>query len=644
MHHFSACARIVLPLNRESHLLVLTQHFLLTSDNKPGIAFPQEALNGSALVIGSGEGGSDGEKRSRGRAGHRPQATGHRPQATGHRPQATGHRPQATKNPLKHYNTKRFKRKTPFQFILFSALLALFFAGCGDDKTNVTDIALSKSTLKLEVGQEERLHATLKPDNAANQGLQWKSDDENVARVEDGGLVRAVSTGQTVVYAISADGKKTASCKVEVIVPIEGISLERCPGTLTLGSQQLRATVEPVESSNQALTWISTNPAVATVDENGLVSALAAGEATIVVSAQEAFGKTKSCRLKVAPVSGVSINGCWPGGLLHSSRQLAAVIEPSDAANKAVKWTSSNPAVATVSDSGLVSGNGGRGTTTIRVTTEDGDWTDTCEVSNYIPVESVSIGGCSTELLGIEKTRQLSATVFPSDATNRNVTWASLDPTIATVDSNGRVTAPLNSPGGTARIRVRTLEGGKEAMCAVPVPIRATSVQIIGCPEHRLNVDSGPIQLRAHVEPSNATNKAVQWHADPTLLSVDSNGRVTLKGLQGRPSVYVYVGDVMAGGKDRAECKLHIDPIVTGQNVVNSCDGVVRIYGRGFFNTQSVLHKYDISGGVQPVGFRVDSSLQITLTNVAKWTAPGYLEVDGVRSPQGFGAGCGYSL
>ena len=146
---------------------------------------------------------------------------------------------------------------------------------------------------------------------------------------------------------------------------------------------------------------------------------------------------------------------------------LTATITPNNATNPNVTWSSDNQNVATVNQNGEVTAVSA-GDATIKVTTEDGEFEATCSVTvkeaATVPVESVSLDKANLELTEGE-TAQLTATVLPDNATNKNVTWSTSDASIATVN-NGEVTAVS---AGTATITVTTVDGGKTDTCTVTV-------------------------------------------------------------------------------------------------------------------------------------------------------------------------------
>ena len=152
-------------------------------------------------------------------------------------------------------------------------------------------------------------------------------------------------------------------------------------------------------------------------------------------------------------VTGVSLNKTTTSIQVGASEQLTATVEPNNATNKAVNWSSNSPSVATVDNSGNVTAVA-EGTATITVTTQDGNKTATCTVtvtpasSDPVAVTGVSLNKTSTTLT-VGGSETLTATVQPSNATNKAVNWSSNPTSVATVDSNGKVTAVAE---GTATV------------------------------------------------------------------------------------------------------------------------------------------------------------------------------------------------
>ena len=243
--------------------------------------------------------------------------------------------------------------------------------------------------------------------------------------------------------------------------PVTELSLNKTSLALLSGtSETLVATVVP---SDVTLKWSSSNNSVATVS-NGTVTAVGNGPATITVKSEDG-GKSATCSVTVTTaVTGVSLNKTSLSLEVGQSETLTATVSPSTASDKSVIWSSSNSSVASVTSSGKVTAVG-NGTSAITVKSEDGSKSATCSVTVTTAVNGVSLN--KTRLsLEVGKSETLTATVSPSTASNKSVTWYSSDSSVATVTSSGKVTAVKV---GTTSITVTTVDGGKTAVCNVSI-------------------------------------------------------------------------------------------------------------------------------------------------------------------------------
>ncbi len=350
-----------------------------------------------------------------------------------------------------------------------------------------TQIGLNKTEITLKEGEDSAsLAATVTPD--IGKEVTWKSDDPSVIVTPGDGntaTVTAKKTGSTRNTIIRATVKNVrgenveTTCTVHVTsdaVQVDSVTLNKTTLALTVGgSETLTATVLPETAENKTLTWTSSVPGVATV-EGGKVTALAAGET--VITAKTANEKTATCTVTVTaggtttvPVTGVTVT---PATLAltvgQTSASLTAAVAPANASNKAVTWSTSALAVATVDASTGVVKAIAVGTATITATTADGNKTASCTVTvtaaaTDVPVTGVSLSA-KTLVVGKNITKNLKATVAPANATNKNVTWVSSNKTIASVDAKGNVKGLKK---GTVTITATTADGAKKATCAVTV-------------------------------------------------------------------------------------------------------------------------------------------------------------------------------
>ena len=174
----------------------------------------------------------------------------------------------------------------------------------GEVTYKVTGVSLNKDSLTLDVSSSETLNATVAPNNATNQKVTWTSNAESVATVDESGNVEAVAPGTATITVTTADGGYKDTCPVTVTaapVPVTGVSLNKDSTSLTVGgTETLTATVKPEDATNKAVTWTSSNSTVATVDQNGVVTALARGTAVITATAADGRGASASCTVTVS--------------------------------------------------------------------------------------------------------------------------------------------------------------------------------------------------------------------------------------------------------------------------------------------------------------------------------------------------------
>ena len=268
------------------------------------------------------------------------------------------------------------------------------------------------------------------------------------------------------------DGGFQAQCSVTVekpVVDVTGVSLNRTSLSMQEGqTATLVATIAPSDATNKNVTWESDDEDVATVSDKGGVKAIKAGKATILVTTDDG-SETAECSVtvtkKTVKVTKVTLDKKSASIEIGKTVNLKATISPSTATNKAVTWKSSNNKIATVSSKGTVKGVK-KGTAIITVTTKDGGKTATCKVTvKPVAVKSVKLNK-KTASVKKGKTITLKATITPSNATTKTVTWKTSNKKIATVTSKGIVKGVKK---GTATITVTTKDGKKTAKCKVTV-------------------------------------------------------------------------------------------------------------------------------------------------------------------------------
>ncbi len=326
----------------------------------------------------------------------------------------------------------------------------------------VASVELNKASLELIEGESETLTATVKPNDATDKTVTWSSSNATIATVENG-KVTAVKEGEATITA--AAGGKSATCKVVVakkVIAVSSVELNKT--TLELveeESETLVATVKPDDATDKTVTWSTSNASIATV-ENGKVTAIKEGEATITATAG---GKLATCKVvvakKVIEVESIELNKTVLELVEEDSETLVATVKPDDATDKTVTWSTSNASIATVENGKVTAVKEGEAT----ITATAGNKSATCKVvvaKKVIAVASIVLNKTTLQLArGASET--LIATINPDDATDKTVIWGTSDETIIIVE-NGKVTAMKN---GEATIIATA--GEKSATCKVVV-------------------------------------------------------------------------------------------------------------------------------------------------------------------------------
>ena len=375
----------------------------------------------------------------------------------------------------------------------------------------VTDVTVQPAELSMKTDETRQLSVSVLPSNADDRRVEFSTSNAAVAVVAESGMITAKGPGTATITATAKDGSgKKATCTVTVTQPVKGVTVT--PDSVVVpknGVQKLKAAVVPANASNQELVYKSSNETVAIVSKDGIITGLNEGWATITVCAKENEAIYGTCTVKVGlPVYVTKITldttnvTMWAG----ATRQLGVSIEPANADIKSVTYGSSNPDVVTVSSTGLITARKA-GDATITVTAKDGSGKSaSCAVNVKQPVTGIQISPNGYTLVKGD-VKQLSATVMPADASNKEVIWTSSNPAVAAVAADGRVTA-VNE--GSCFITATSKDNASiKASCTIVVGTPVTSVSLT--PQTASMKTGETITLFASVLPTNASNKGVTW-------------------------------------------------------------------------------------------------------------------------------------
>ena len=426
-------------------------------------------------------------------------------------------------------------------------------------KTLAKSITIDKPAVSLKATETAALVATVLPETTTDKAVTWKSDNEAVATVDANGVVTAIAVGEANITATTTDGTNlSASCKVTVIPTLaETITLNQTAVSLkATETAELSVNILPATTTNKAVTWKSQNEAVATVDANGVVTAIAVGETTITVTTADGSNLSATCKVTVVPTPAASITLNTTAVTLKATETatLTTTILPATTTNKAVTWKSDNETIATVDANGVVTAIA-VGEANITATTTDGtNLSATCKVTvEQTFASSISLDKTSISLKATES-ETLKATILPATTTNQAVTWKSDNEAIATVDANGVVTA---HEVGVATITATTTDGTNlSASCTVNVIHTQASSITLNMTEVSLKALE-TAELSVEILPATTTNKVVTWKSDnEAIAKVDTNGIVTAIAV-GETTITATTTD---GSNLSASCKVTVIP------------------------------------------------------------------------------------
>lgn len=241
-------------------------------------------------------------------------------------------------------------------------------------------IRLETEQARVRKGGRLTLSAVAQPEGKTDGRLVWSSSDGSVASVDEEGVVSGKSKGEAVITVTAVDGGYTAECRVRVYQPVTELRMDNRSVTVDTGDDiQLTATILPYDADNKSIVWSSDNPDVADVNGKGVVTGVKAGQ-TVIRATSEDEGISDLCVVTVnQPVTGVSLSKSELSfSKIGDAEQLVASVQPADATNKELNWSSSDESVAIVSNGRVLCS--GYGSAIVYVTTVDGGYMASCVV------------------------------------------------------------------------------------------------------------------------------------------------------------------------------------------------------------------------------------------------------------------------
>ena len=381
-------------------------------------------------------------------------------------------------------------------------------------------VALDKTSMQITSKNSiNKLVATVTP-SQANQKVAWSSSNGKIATVDSKGRVKAVSNGKCKIIATTTDGtNRTASCDVTVDIKfVTGISFDFNSYTITNVNQTpvFNPNITPSDAEDKNVRWSSSNTKVATVSSSGVIKA--AGNGTCKITATTTDGTNLSASFNITVnIKATKITLDKTKIELTTGKEtekITSSIEPS-IANKAVKYTSSNTSIATVSSDGVVTAVGS-GTCRIIATTTDGSKvTASCDVTVNIKTTGMKLDKTNYTFNKAE-TIKINPVITPSKA-SKKLTWTSSNTKVAIVSSDGKVT-PVGK--GTCKITATTTDGTNlSAICNITSNVEYQKGDV--------NRD-GKVNVSDVLYTMNKYMKGILTEEEKVIAEVTGDGRVNM--------------------------------------------------------------------------------------------------------------------
>lgn len=405
--------------------------------------------------------------------------------------------------------------------------------------TLAESLDLTSDTLQIGVGEQQVIAYNLLPTNTTQKELLWTSSDSSIA-IAAGGVVRGIAEGIAIVYAATTDGSNLMdSCIIEVSsgsqttdsVFVSSISVTSETNTLFVGDTlQLTAAITPLNATNPAVLWQSSDPEVLEVDSTGRCIALSVGTVVVAAIAADGHGAIDSIEIEVEPIliNQIVLNMAEANCFIGDTVRLTANLYPADATIKQILWTSSDTSVVSVVDGACVALQ--EGTAIVSAQAVDGSQvSSSCRFivsAPYATSLEIGIEGSEQAVESLELTIHdsisLQALIQPSNA-RKDVIWETTDPNIISIEDGLCRAIQV----GEADVICTTLDGSLlSAQCHVVVtPVYVEQIVLSAASVLLYVEESGKIS--ASVYPKEATIQTLAWSSsDENVVTVNNEGNI----------------------------------------------------------------------------------------------------------------------
>ena len=459
-------------------------------------------------------------------------------------------------------------------------------------KIAVESITLSKQSLKMYVGEEHTLTATVLPNEAYNKSLSWNSSNNSAATV-DKGVIKAIGYGESTITATSISNSTVkATCKVNVYEQCTGVQLSTTNIQIYEGeSFTLTANTLPLATTDGLIEWSINDERIIKRNNDGTIIALSEGTAEVIAKSVNG-GHIAKCKVTVKAmiaVESITLSKQSLKMYVGEEYTLTATVLPTDAIYKDINWTTSNNEVATIDNEGNINAVG-HGKTTITVTSvSNSSIKATCDITVYEHCTGVQLSATNVEIT-VGNRFTLTASTLPLATTDGQIEWSVNDERIIKRNDDGTIIALSE---GTAEVIAKSVDGGHIAKCTVKVKTIPVAEKVILSEESLLMYTDDTHTLTAEVLPENVEDKKLTWLSSSKDVVTVSDGRVTAIGY-GKANIIAFVTTNDAAADT---CQVMVYEHTTGVKL--SATNVELTVGKSFTLTANTLPLSTTDGQIE---------------------------------------------
>ena len=351
--------------------------------------------------------------------------------------------------------------------------------------SHITDVTVTGPSGTLYTDTKYKLTAKITPDDTTdNKTVIWSVSDSNIAQIATDGTLSFKKAGTVdVIATVKATSSNTVIKKLTVtgvkrVINVSSVALDKTTVNLKKGETvKLNATVAPADADNKEVTYTSSNSAVAKVDNTGLVTAIAPGDAVITVTTKDG-SKTATCKINVNnPISKVTIKETVGNIYIKDTYKLTIDVAPADSNDeKNIVWSTSDSNIISINQKGIITANAiGKATITASVKASDGsihsDSKDITVIKRAVQKVQILI---DSKEMSVGDTIQAKAEVSPDNATYKNVIWSSSDSSVAEIDNLGNIRAKK-----AGNVEIKATADGIEAKIRINVNKKSEPEEIL---------------------------------------------------------------------------------------------------------------------------------------------------------------------